>query len=120
MLYEVITKNDNLFYPGKSEGFIPINFNLDDLGKVIKGQFLYVAEDLSACNYGMKNFSNILPVEWEYDSRITSYNVCYTKLLRAPPIKYLRKAITSCLNCGNSATLFSISYHSASGYAARQ
>lgn len=66
-LLELMDKNGNLFYPGKSEGFIPINFNLDDLGKVIKGQFLYVAEDLSACNYGMKNFSNILPVEWEYD-----------------------------------------------------
>lgn len=66
-LLELMDKNGDLFDPGKSEGFIPINFNLNDSGKVIKGQFLYVAEDLDICNYGMKNFSNALPIEWEYD-----------------------------------------------------
>ncbi|NIP56314.1 MAG: hypothetical protein GWN13_31260, partial [Phycisphaerae bacterium] len=55
------------YYPGRTEGFLPINFNLNDKGRVIKGQFLYIAENVGICTDALKNFSDALPIGWEYD-----------------------------------------------------
>jgi glutathione synthase/RimK-type ligase-like ATP-grasp enzyme len=56
-----------LFSPEKKEGFIPINFNLDERGKVIKGQFLYIADNFKDCVEGIYDFRRVLPLEWQYD-----------------------------------------------------
>jgi hypothetical protein len=66
-LLELLDNKGALFYPGKSEGLLPINFNLNDEGRVIKGQFLYIAENMGICTDGLKNFSAALPIGWEYD-----------------------------------------------------
>ncbi len=66
-LLELLDKKDALYYPGRTEGFLPINFNLNDEGRVIKGQFLYIAENVGICTNGLKNFSEALPIGWEYD-----------------------------------------------------
>jgi hypothetical protein len=56
-----------LFYPGERGGFLPINFNLDENGKVIKGQFLYIADNFKDCVEGIYDFHRVLPLEWQYD-----------------------------------------------------
>ena len=66
-LLELLDIKGALFYPGKTEGFIPINFNLNNDGRVIKGQFLYIAENVGICSQALKNFSDALPIGWEYD-----------------------------------------------------
>jgi hypothetical protein len=66
-LLKLIDKVGALYYPGKSEGFLPINFNLNEGGKVIKGQFLYLAKNINTCVEALENFSAVLPMEWQYD-----------------------------------------------------
>jgi hypothetical protein len=66
-LLELIDKAGALYYPGKSEGFLPINFNLNESGKVIKGQFLYLAKNINTCVEALENLSAVLPMEWQYD-----------------------------------------------------
>ncbi len=66
-LLKLIDRVGALYYPGKSEGFLPINFNLNDSGKVIKGQFLYLAKDIHTCIEALESLSAILPMEWQYD-----------------------------------------------------
>lgn len=66
-LIRLIAKSGVLFHPGKSEGFLPINFNLNESGKVIKGQFLYLAKNVNKCFQALQNFRAVLPMEWQYD-----------------------------------------------------
>lgn len=66
-LLKLIDKAGALYYPGKSEGFLPINFNLNERGKVIKGQFLYLARNVSKCVEALQNFRAVLPMDWQYD-----------------------------------------------------
>jgi hypothetical protein len=66
-LLKLIDKAGALYCPGKSEGFLPINFNLNERGKVIKGQFLYLARNVNKCVEAIQNFSAVLPMEWQYD-----------------------------------------------------
>jgi len=56
-----------LFHLGKKEGFLPINFNLDERRRVIKGQFLYIGDNFKDCDEGIYDFRKVLPMEWEYD-----------------------------------------------------
>jgi hypothetical protein len=66
-LLRILDKAGVLYYPDKTDGFLPINFNLDRLGRVTKGQFLYLGRNLKACMEAIENFRKILPVDWQYD-----------------------------------------------------
>jgi hypothetical protein len=56
-----------LFRPGAPAGMIPFNFNTDADGRVLKGQFVCLAEDLEICNDLLARAWARLPVEWDYD-----------------------------------------------------
>lgn len=45
LLLKTLEKHGLLFRPGKSEGILPFNFNYDDPGNVVKGQFLFLGGD---------------------------------------------------------------------------
>jgi hypothetical protein len=66
-LLKLIDGAGALYHLGKSEGFLPINFNLNESGKVIKGQFLYLAKDTNTCIEALENLSAVLPMGWQYD-----------------------------------------------------
>ena len=44
-----LTDQDLLFQQGHTRGVMPINFNLDKTGRVIKGQFLCIGENVATC-----------------------------------------------------------------------
>lgn len=67
VLIELFDDVSALFSPGRNGGLLPINFNLDKQGKVIKGQFLFLGKNLDYCLNLMDNLRNVLPVEWQYD-----------------------------------------------------
>ena len=46
---------------------IPFNFNTDVDGRVLKGQFVCIAENLEICNALLARAWARLPVEWNYD-----------------------------------------------------
>jgi len=56
-----------LFRPGAPAGMIPFNFNTDVDGRVLKGQFVCIAENLEICNALLARAWARLPVEWNYD-----------------------------------------------------
>lgn len=56
-----------LYRPGEGKGIIPFNFNIDDAGKVIKGQFLCLGENHEQCSEILRRAWIELPVEWGYD-----------------------------------------------------
>ena len=55
-----------LFDRGDAEGVCPINFNLDEAGMVVKGQFLCIAESVEKTQELLKNVRRWVP-EAEYD-----------------------------------------------------
>ncbi|NIP30289.1 MAG: hypothetical protein GTO02_13650 [Candidatus Dadabacteria bacterium] len=63
-LLNLIDEEGILFKPGESEGFLPVNFNLDDKGYVDRGQFLYLAENAKKCVAGMEKYCKHLPFEF--------------------------------------------------------
>ena len=56
-----------LYRPGKEKGIIPFNFNVDEDGKVTKGQFLCVGKNHGECGGLLARAWSELPVEWGYD-----------------------------------------------------
>jgi hypothetical protein len=56
-----------LYHAGTSSGVLPFNFNTDPDGKVIKGQFLCLAENQDRCAALLAKAWSELPVEWGYD-----------------------------------------------------
>jgi hypothetical protein len=56
-----------LYRPAARKGVIPFNFNTDTEGKVIKGQFLCLGEDINECAGLFVQAWAQLPVEWGYD-----------------------------------------------------
>ncbi len=66
-LLEVFDDVGALYYPGRNAGLIPINFNIDEDGKVIKGQFLFLGKNLNLCLNLLENTREALPVDWQYD-----------------------------------------------------
>ena len=55
------------YEPGKSDGIIPINFNLNSQHEVDKGQFLCVAGDATGCWGEMEEIDDALPINWRID-----------------------------------------------------
>jgi hypothetical protein len=66
-LLSLIDHAQVLYRPDKGEGIIPFNFNTDEQGKVIKGQFLCLAEDHEQCSQVLAKAWTELPIEWGYD-----------------------------------------------------
>lgn len=56
-----------LYRPGSRKGIVPFNFNTESDGKVIKGQFLCLGEDVNECAGLFVQAWAQLPVEWGYD-----------------------------------------------------
>jgi hypothetical protein len=56
-----------LYRPGCANGIIPFNFNIDEGGKVIKGQFLCLGANQQQCSDVLARAWRELPVEWGYD-----------------------------------------------------
>ncbi|MBF0274207.1 MAG: hypothetical protein HQK84_03135, partial [Nitrospinae bacterium] len=66
LLWEM-EKKGLLYKKNSSQGVLPINFNLNSSGKVIKGQFLFIASNTAECCNLLERTRNSLPLEWEYD-----------------------------------------------------
>lgn len=56
-----------LFRRESHEGIIPFNFNTDMEGRVLKGQFVCIGNNLDECNKLLTLACSQLPVEWGYD-----------------------------------------------------
>ena len=57
----------HLFDMSRKDGVLPINFNLDQEGRVVKGQFLCLAPAMSACNDLLEAVRLALPIKGVYD-----------------------------------------------------
>jgi hypothetical protein len=66
-LLSLIDHAQVLYRPGEPKGIIPFNFNADEQGKVIKGQFLCLAANHEQSSEILARAWNELPVEWGYD-----------------------------------------------------
>ena len=67
---QVLTLMDRageLYRPGDKKGIIPFNFNVDEDGKVTKGQFLCLGKTHRECGGLLARAWSELPVEWGYD-----------------------------------------------------
>jgi hypothetical protein len=56
-----------LFRPGGDAGIVPFNFNTDEEGKVLKGQFVCIGDRIDDCTELLDRAWTQLPVEWGYD-----------------------------------------------------
>lgn len=56
-----------LYDPEATTGILPFNFNTNQDRKVIKGQFLFLAESCEECLEILARAESILRVGWEYD-----------------------------------------------------
>ena len=56
-----------LYYPGQSRGLIPINFNLDPDDRILKGQFLCLAQDPEGCIDFLDETEKRLSIELYHD-----------------------------------------------------
>ncbi len=65
-LLDKLRNRSELFDLERRTGIIPINFNLDPDGRVRKGQFLAIADDLPACRRLLDTARKDLPVEWHH------------------------------------------------------
>ncbi|HWO43688.1 MAG TPA: hypothetical protein VNO43_18010 [Candidatus Eisenbacteria bacterium] len=65
-LLSVMNRAGVLYRPGDAAGIIPFNFNVDESGKVTKGQFLCLAGTLEQCEGLLARSWTELPVEWGY------------------------------------------------------
>ena len=66
-LIALIDRAGVLYRGGGSAGIIPFNFNTDRDGKVLKGQFVCIAERIDECAALLDRAWSELPVEWGYD-----------------------------------------------------
>ena len=77
MLYEVITNDGSTTAPSKRLDDI-----IDDYSKVVYGSLLAQEIGLKKIQEKCPRFNAWINKLLEFKDRITSYNVCYTKLLR--------------------------------------
>ena len=60
-------KEGCLYEPEKTDGIIPINFNMNSQHLIDKGQFLCVAGDGGGCWEQMEEIDDALPINWSID-----------------------------------------------------
>ncbi|MCH7228728.1 hypothetical protein [Haloferula sp. A504] len=65
-LLDRLRNQGELFDPATQCGIIPVNFNLEADGRVSKGQFLAVSENLEECRHLLDTAREDLPVTWKY------------------------------------------------------
>ncbi len=65
-LLDKLRTHGELFDAGHRTGILPINFNLDPDGLVLKGQFLAIAPELPECRRLLDIGRHDLPVAWNY------------------------------------------------------
>jgi hypothetical protein len=58
---------DCLFTPDRRWGVLPINFNPDEQGRIHKGQFLCLGDNVDQCKEALELAASVLPVSWSYD-----------------------------------------------------
>ena len=66
VLLEKLRTHGELFDPKLRTGILPVNFNLDPAGLVLKGQFLAIADELPACRRLLDIGRHDLPIAWNY------------------------------------------------------
>ena len=66
-LIALIDRAGVLYRAGGDAGIIPFNFNTNLDGKVLKGQFVGIADHIDECTSLLNRAWSELPVEWEYD-----------------------------------------------------
>ncbi|HTM10615.1 MAG TPA: hypothetical protein VL754_19675 [Verrucomicrobiae bacterium] len=66
-LLALLDQTGELYRPGREQGIIPFNFNVDEDGKVTKGQFLCLGKNHRECGGLLTRAWSELPVEWGYD-----------------------------------------------------
>lgn len=66
-LIALMERTGVLFRPGSGAGIIPFNFNTDEAGKVLKGQFVCIGDRIDDCTGLLERAWTQLPVEWGYD-----------------------------------------------------
>lgn len=66
-LLALMDQAGELYRPGREKGIIPFNFNVDEDGKVTKGQFLCLGKDHGECAGLLARAWTDLPVDWGYD-----------------------------------------------------
>lgn len=66
-LLTLMDRAGELYRPGDQKGIIPFNFNVDEDGKVTKGQFLCLGKNHRECGGLLARAWSELPVEWGYD-----------------------------------------------------
>ncbi len=66
-LLKILDKAGYLFHPEMKGGVLPINFNLDENGSVLKGQFLCLGKRPEHCMTMLKKIESLLPLSWYYD-----------------------------------------------------
>ncbi len=66
-LLKMLDQAGYLFHPDMQEGVLPINFNLDKNGSVLKGQFLCLGKHLKDCLAILEQTESMLPLSWCYD-----------------------------------------------------
>jgi len=66
-LIALIDRAGVLYRAGGDAGIIPFNFNTNLDGKVLKGQFVGIADYIDECTSLLNRAWSELPVEWEYD-----------------------------------------------------
>jgi hypothetical protein len=67
IILQAMKKRDLLFLPGRREGILPINLNLNEEGQAIKGQFLCLGESFDDTMKLLDHVRDVLPVKGEYD-----------------------------------------------------
>lgn len=66
-LIALIERAGVLYRTGSAAGIIPFNFNTDLEGRVLKGQFVCIADQIDECTALLNRAWSELPVEWGYD-----------------------------------------------------
>ena len=66
-LMESLKQAGILYTQDKSNGVLPINFNVNVNNEINKGQFLFLGEKLSVCARLLRDIEEVPPVVWEYD-----------------------------------------------------
>lgn len=66
-LLDILDRSGLLFRPGLSEGILPFNFNPNEAGKIIKGQFLFLGPQVNDVFSLLKRLQEIDTIKGVYD-----------------------------------------------------
>jgi len=66
-LLSVLKKENLLFYPNRNNGILPFNFNQNDDGLIMKGQFLFLGKTIKETFNLLKQLQELPNIQGEYD-----------------------------------------------------